>query len=90
VRSGLNASCRGWKYPLKDCRGTQGLCQIFPVKIQLFNAAYKIAWDLAIEHKAAAYGLAAKLNDAVRAQMKDGNTDPAVIGEAAFKSLTKS
>jgi hypothetical protein len=42
-------------------------------KIQLFNAAYKIAWDLAIEHKAAAYGLAAKLNDAVRAQMKDGD-----------------
>jgi hypothetical protein len=58
-------------------------------KIQLFNAAYKIAWDLAIEHKAAAYGLAAKLNDAVRAQMKGGD-DPAIIGEAAFKSLIKS
>ena len=58
-------------------------------KIQLFNTAYKIAWDLAIEHKAAAYGLAAKLNDAVRAQMKDGD-DPAIIGEAAFKSLIKS
>ena len=58
-------------------------------KIQLFNAAYKIAWDLAIEHKAAAYGLAAKLNDAVRAQMKEGD-DPAIIGEAAFKSLIKS
>jgi hypothetical protein len=33
--------------------------------------------------------LAAKLNDAVRAQMKDGD-DPAIIGEAAFKSLIKS
>ena len=58
-------------------------------KIEIFNAAYKIAWDLAISHKTAAYGLAAKLNDAVRAQIKDGD-DPAIVGEAAFRSLTKS
>jgi hypothetical protein len=33
--------------------------------------------------------LAAKLNDAVRARMKDAD-GPAIIGEAAFKSLIKS
>jgi hypothetical protein len=57
-------------------------------KIQLFNAAYKIAWDLAVEHKVTASDLARKLSDAVRVQMKDSD-NPSVIAEAAFKSLEK-
>jgi hypothetical protein len=55
-------------------------------KIQVFNTAYKIAWDLAVEHKINAPDLARKINDAVRIQMKLSD-DPAAVAEAAFHSL---
>jgi hypothetical protein len=53
----LNASCRGWNIRLRIA-AVSGPMSNISSKIQLFNAAYKIAWDLALEHKAAAYGLA--------------------------------
>lgn len=55
-------------------------------KIQIFSAAYKIAWDLAVEHKIIAPDLAGKINDAVRLNMKFSD-DPAEIGRGAFNSL---
>lgn len=58
-------------------------------KIQLFNAAYKVAWDLSVERKVAVPGLALKLGDAVRISMRK-NSDPVAIAEEAVGSLTKS
>lgn len=56
-------------------------------KIQIFNAAYKIVWDLAIQRQMNPSGLGRKINDAVRLQMKvsDG---PLMIAQAAFESLS--
>jgi hypothetical protein len=58
-------------------------------KIAVFNAAYKIALDYAIERKLPEPDLARKLSDAVRVQMKFSQ-DPAVIAEAAVTSLHDS
>ena len=55
-------------------------------KIQLFNAAYKLALELLAEKKIDVPGLALKLNDGVRSQMKVSD-DPAVIAEAAVNSI---
>jgi hypothetical protein len=56
-------------------------------RIILFNTAYKLALVSAVELKLPEPDLARRLSDAVRTQMKFSQ-DPAVIAEAAVKSLS--
>lgn len=68
-------------YP--NCMGT------ISGKIQLFNAAYKLAWDLSVGRNVSVPGLGLRLSDAVRVSMRN-NSDPMAIAEDAVASLTKS
>ena len=55
-------------------------------EIQIFNKAFRVAWDLAAEHAAMKSGFGAKLNDALKKLMKEGGS-PEEIGKAAFEKV---
>jgi hypothetical protein len=56
-------------------------------QIRLFNSAFKVAWDLAAEDGKLSLGIGPKLSDAISRIMKDGGSDPAVIGVQAYREV---
>lgn len=57
-------------------------------KVRLFNAAYKIAWDKALEKGLKPAELAGRINDSLRVQMKNGPEDPAALADEVVKRLS--
>lgn len=55
-------------------------------EIQIFNKAFRIAWDLAAEHSAMKPGFGLKLNDVVRKLVRQGGS-PEQIGQEAFAKV---
>ena len=58
-------------------------------QIQIFNKAFKVAWDLAVEQSELTPGLGPKISDEIRRLMKGGQTDPDEVGKAAFEALKR-
>ena len=58
-------------------------------QIQVFNSAFKVAWDLAVEEGKLSPGIGLKLSDAIRRLMKDSSSDAAEIGMAAYEAVLK-
>jgi hypothetical protein len=56
-------------------------------QIQTFNEAFKVAWDLCVQHSKLSPGIGARLSEAIRRIMKNGASDPIAIAEEAFKSI---
>ncbi|MDP1602448.1 MAG: hypothetical protein Q8M03_04200 [Legionella sp.] len=56
-------------------------------KVQLFNAAYKLAWDQLIASSQQYPQMASRLRDNIVVLMKAGNDDPAEIAAEAVRSM---
>jgi hypothetical protein len=56
-------------------------------QIRVFNMAFQVAWERAIEGKRAGPGVAEKLGAQVSKQIKAGARDPEVIGRVAYEAI---
>jgi hypothetical protein len=56
-------------------------------QIRLFNSAFRIAWDLAAKDGKLSAGIGPKLSDAISRIIKDGGSDPDVIGAEAYRMI---
>lgn len=56
-------------------------------QIRVFNLAFQVAWDYAIDAKCIGPGVAEKLGAHVSRQIRDGARDPEAIGRAAFEAV---